>query len=55
MRLEPSVSFLSSTDRVMATRNVARTRQLLRIGCAAWAVLVYVVYWLGYLGVLGGR
>jgi hypothetical protein len=54
MHLEPSASFPSSIEGV-ARRDDARARQLTRIGLAAWAALVYVAYWLGYLGVLGGR
>jgi len=53
MQLEPSVSFPSSFEARAAAPDSAR--HTLRLVLGAWAGLVYLVYWLGYLGVLSTR
>ncbi len=51
MRLEPNVSFPSSIEAATAGADAVAKRQLTRLGLAAWAAFIYVVYWLGYLGI----
>jgi hypothetical protein len=46
MQPERSGSFLSSIEGA----HEARTAPGVRLVLAAWAALVYLVYWLGYLG-----
>ena len=53
MQLEPSVSFPSSFEARAAAP--ASARHTLRLVLGAWAGLVYLVYWLGYLGILSTR
>jgi hypothetical protein len=46
-----SVSFpLYIEESAAAARDAARTRRLVRLGLVAWAALVYLLYWLGQLG-----
>ena len=52
MPLEPSVSFPSSFE---ARAAVPAARRALRLVLGAWASLVYLVYWLGYIGILSTR
>ena len=53
MPLEPNVSFRSSTEvsvlPVASRRASAGLRVAVRVAAGAWAILVYAVYWLGYL------
>lgn len=54
MPLEPNVSYPSSTDVPAFSSTVTRTtevrgRAVVRLATAAWALAVYVIYWLGYL------
>lgn len=53
MPLGPNVSFPSSTEMsalpVASRRAGAGLRVAVRLAAAAWAILVYAVYWLGYL------
>ena len=52
MRPEPSASFPSSTEGgPLAGAGAARGTPALRLVLGAWAGLVYLIYWLGYLGV----
>jgi len=53
MQLEPSASFPSSID--APTTVPDSVRHGARVVFGAWAGLVYLVYWLGYLGVLRAR
>jgi len=56
MQLEPSVSFPSSIETREARAAVPdAARQALRLVLGVWAGLVYLAYWLGYLGVLSTR
>jgi hypothetical protein len=49
---QPSASFPSSTERLLSPApRVPGGRRALRLVLAAWAGLVYLAYWLGYLGI----
>jgi len=37
-------------DTAAAARALAGTRRTARLALAAWALAVYLIYWLGYLG-----
>ena len=51
MQPRPSESFPSYIEEPVAVApSATRGRRALRWTLAAWAVGVYVVYWLGYLG-----
>lgn len=51
MSREPNVSYPSSTELAAPTMSATnvRVRGLVRLVAAAWALAVYVAYWLGYL------
>ena len=53
MQLEPSVSFPSSFEARAAAPDSAR--HALRLILGAWAAIVYLIYWLGYVGILSTR
>jgi len=47
----PSASFPSSTDKPeVAGRGGVGVEAIVRLALGAWAAAVYLVYWLGYLG-----
>jgi hypothetical protein len=51
MQPPPNASFPSSTETAIpAARTTPPGRRALRWALAAWALGVYLVYWLGYLG-----
>jgi len=54
MQLEPSVSFPSSIDEARAAAPDS-ARHALRLILGAWAAIVYLIYWLGYAGILSTR
>lgn len=53
MPLEPNVSYPSSTDvpvlSAAGRRAGAGLHTVVRIAAAAWAIVVYAAYWIGYL------
>ncbi len=57
MSLERNASFPSSIDLAGSAGSAPRSRQarvdlpVVRLALGAWAALVYLIYWLGYLGV----
>ena len=53
MHLGPSASFPSSFEARAVAPDSAR--HVLRLVLGAWAGLVYLAYWLGYLGILSTR
>ncbi len=56
MQLEPSVSFPSSFEaREARAAAPDSARHALRLILGAWAGIVYLIYWLGYVGVLSTR
>ena len=55
MQLERSVSFPSSIEARAGVPDSARLRPAVRVALGVWAGLVYLVYWLGYLGLLSRR
>ena len=50
MQLPPNGSFPSSIEMAAPAATVSRSRRALRWALAAWALAIYVIYWLGYLG-----
>jgi hypothetical protein len=50
MQQRRSVSFPSYIDGVEAAPDAARAWRLARLALGAWAAVVYVIYWLGELG-----
>ena len=51
MSQRPNASFLSYSDEPRATaREPIGVRRIGRLALAAWAVAIYVVYWLAQLG-----
>ena len=50
MQPRRSASFPSFIDETTAAADAAGARRLGRVALVAWAALVYVIYWLGELG-----
>ena len=50
MQLPQNESFPLSIETAAPAATVSRGRRALRWALAAWALAIYVIYWLGYLG-----